>query len=553
MQRLRSPTARALVVVTLWALIWAKALGLTRFLNPFEVEWLFQGDWQAQLFGWLFTQNGPWAVPLGQAPDLLAPSGTSAAFTDAIPVMAVVGKLFGLFVSRPFQYFGLWMVGGFVGAGVTGVLFARAFVKDTLTLALIGCLFVVNPIMSTRYGHPTFLAFWVLMALVATCLWPVSDLRGARRTAGLALGILAFTCGTHAYLAVMAAGLAFASMLRLALFERWFAKTEGALWIVAAPVTTLVFLWLFGFTAGASAQALASDGFGEFSADLLTFFNATTWSRFFGGLPMGGRQYEGYAYLGLGVFVLLAARVLTLWKVRLTRAGLLHAAPLILVALGFAVFSLSNFVTVGGARVADLSSLYAKLGSLPAIFRSSGRFIWPLHVALLFAAVAFVLRLETAWIRNSLLGVAVLLQVGDFDPTRTPLHTHSVRFEPLRDPAWAGLAEYRHLVVDPIQVQWVCPYNPELIPRLSWEAWRYRLSINSGHVGRPPASIDCRRHLAPSELNDQTVYIAYFPEYLADFTSQGFVCGPLEGTTVCVSPHRATGLLVELQRRTGAR
>jgi len=544
-----------LVLVTLWALVWSKALGLTRFVNPFEVEWLFQGDWQAQLFGWLFTQNGPWALPLGQAPDLLAPTGTSAAYTDAIPVMAVLGKIVGLFVSRPFQYFGVWMVAGFVGAGLSGVLFARAFVKDALTLTLVGCLCVVNPIMSTRYGHPTFLGFWVLMALVGTCLWPVTTLRSGRRVAALAIGLLAFTCGTHAYLAVMAAGLAFASVVRLAVVERTFSKGEGAAWILAAPVTTLVFLWVFGFASGlgGSGQNLTSEGFGEFSADLLTFFNATTWSRLFKGLAMGGRQYEGYAYLGLGVFTVWAAGVASLPKRGLTWAGLRSATPLLVVSLGFAVFALSNHVTVGGQRVADWSPLYAKLGPLPAIFRSSGRFIWPLHVTLLFGGLLLVVRLQTRWLRNAVLGLAVLLQVADFDPTRTPLHTHAVRFEPFRDSIWSGLSDYRHLVVAPVQVQWLCPYNPELIPRLSWEAWRYHLSINSGHVGRPPTSIDCRRHVSPAELDDQTVYVAYFPEYLADFTTQGFVCAPLEGTTVCVSPRRPTSFLAELQRRSGAR
>ena len=43
---------------------------------------------------------------------------------------------------------------------------------------------------------------------------------------------------------------------------------------------------------------LAIEGFGQFSADLLTFVNPLQWSRFFPAIAMGPRQYEGFAYLG---------------------------------------------------------------------------------------------------------------------------------------------------------------------------------------------------------------------------------------------------------------
>jgi len=123
----RPSTLRALLVVAAFGFLWAKALGLTQFADPRFIDWMIEGDWMGHLFGWLFTRNGPWALALAQAPDLVAPAGSSAAMTDAIPLLSVVGKLLSpLFVDR-MQLFGLWMVTGVIGTGITGVLVLRAF------------------------------------------------------------------------------------------------------------------------------------------------------------------------------------------------------------------------------------------------------------------------------------------------------------------------------------------------------------------------------------------------------------------------------------------
>lgn len=545
-QRLRQPTARALVLVTVWALIWAKAMGVLALANPFALDWMFEGDWQAHLFGWLFTQSAPWGLPFGLAPDLIAPTGSSAAFTDAIPIMALIGKAIGTFVSAPFQYFGLWMVLGFVGAGVTGVLVARGFVHDTLSLTLAGALCVLSPVFSIRYGHPAFMGFWILLGLVGVNLWP----RPSRRALLVALVLLFIACGTHAYFAAMAIGLALAAMVRRAVLDGG-SPREKLGWIALVPVVTAFGLFVFGFIAGArgSAQNLASEGFGQFSVDLATFINPSTWSRFLQPLPTGPRQYEGYGYLGLGVLLLLGLGAIGVVRQRPGARELLGLVPLVTVAVVSAVFAASNVITVLGKPIGDLSAFYARLEPLPAVFRSSGRFIWPMYLSLLLGAIVLVLRWKTAWLRQAVLGAALLVQVADFDPTRSPLLRQYPKFEPFSDPAWQLMRDYRNVVVSPIQLQWICPFDPPFMARLSWEAARQHLSINSGHVGRAPPGTDCRRHLRAEELDDRTVYIPYFPEYVPELKAAGFVCATVEGLVLCVSPSRETPLLAELLRR----
>lgn len=552
----RTNTGWALLVVVVFGFVWARALGLTQFADPTYVDWMIEGDWLGHLFGWLFTRNGPWALPLAQAPDLVAPAGSSAALTDAIPLLSMGGKLISPLFGDRLQLFGLWMVTGVIGTGVAGVLVCRAWLKDTASLALAGCLFVMNPIVSTRYGHPPFFAFWMLSALVGACLWPVRELKSARRTAAVTLLLGFLACATNAYLAVMASLLVGASIVRLVLVSRSFKAPEAAGWLVAGPVVAMFSLWLFGFIQGARSSPmgnLAIEGFGQFSADLLTFVNPTAWSRFLPGLGMGGRQYEGFAYLGLGTILLLLVRVGLLVKLRPTRAEVLAWIPLVLAILVMALYALSNHVTVGGKPIADFSAFYEKLSPWPSVFRSSGRFVWPLFAALTMVAALAAARVRTPWVRQFVLGAGVLVQLVDFDATRTPLHKAFPAFRPFTDPAWALMSDYRHVVIHPVQIQWTCPFNHELVARLSWEAARQHLSINSGHVGRAPAGTDCTRHLGPGELRDDTVYLPYFPQYLPDFTSAGFVCGEVEGWVLCVSPRRETALSQELLRRSRAR
>lgn len=548
----RSVTLRALALVAVFGFIWAKALGLTQFADPTYIDWMIEGDWLGHLFGWLFTRVAPWSVPLAQAPALVAPAGSSAALTDAIPLLSVFGKLISPFFGDRMQLFGLWMVTGVMGTGLAGVLVCRAWLRDTASLALAGCLFVMNPIVSTRYGHPPFFAFWMLTALVGACLWPVVNLQGARRTAAVTLGLGFLACATNAYLAVMASLLVGASIVRLVLVSRQFKVGEAIGWLVAGPVVSLGSLWLFGFIAGARSSPmgnLAIEGFGQFSADTLTFFNAATWSRFLPAIGMGGRQYEGFAYLGLGTIALLLLRVALLWRHRPTRLEFLTWVPLGLGMALMAFYALSNHVTVAGQPVADLSGLYDKLAPWPSVFRSSGRFVWPLFAWLTMTSVVGLSRVQTSWVRHFVLGGAVLLQLADFDVTRTPLHKQYPVFHPLQDPAWKLMAGYQHIVIHPVQIQWTCPFNHELVAKLSWEAVVQRLTINSGHVGRAPPGTDCNRHFTPAELRDDTLYLPYFAPFLPDFQTAGFVCGPIEGSTVCVSPRRETPLLRELLRR----
>ena len=103
-------------------------------------------------------------------------------------------------------------------------------------------------------------------------------------------------------------------------------------------------------------------------------------------IPVGGGQYEGFGYLGLGVLGCAAvALALRPWReARPTGAG-----PLVWVCVLMAVFAFSHRVQFAGWTVISYQTLFRRVAEpLAYVYRSSGRFIWPLHYLCIAGAVA---------------------------------------------------------------------------------------------------------------------------------------------------------------------
>ncbi len=555
MRRLVQTVGSALpwLIPGIFGAAWYLAIGGGHTIPPTNVWWMLQGDWFCYLFSSLFYRNSPWAIPFGQIPELLYPFGSSAALTDALPLVNTVGKLFSPLLPEEFQLYGLWMLSGFVIMAILGSRFVARVSDDRVLQVLGGVLLGASPILCSRYGHPPFSALWAVFGLIGLALAPRPSSPWADQR--LAWFFLFFCCATHPYLAVMALAMAYAVALR-AVLSRELAGARNALLALATPaVVALVTFWLFGYLSSFGKVQGEAEGFGQFSADLSTLFNPGPWSRLFGPIQTGPRQYEGYAYLGLGGVVMAVSGLAWLFG-RSKRRALWPLVPLLIFALALAFYALSNVVTFRGQVVWNLVPTYAHLGSLPQIFRSSGRFVWPLHGVLVLSGLAAAahLSLRSRALGRALLGVAVVAQLADLNIATSTLGNPHPPFVPLQSEAWKHVgADYRHIAVIPIQISWFSPFDQNWIAKLSWEAYRQKMTINSGYVGRPPVGLTWDQHLTREELDPQTVYVVYFREYVNDFVAAGWSCGPAEGVLVCVDPTRATpfraAIEAALQRR----
>jgi hypothetical protein len=533
-----------------FALGWFSYLGMLSTVRTTHIAWLMREDWASYFWGFAFFRNAAWSWPLGNTPNLYWPQGTSIGFTDSNPWLALLMKACSALLPLDFQYCGLWFLLCYVLQALFGTSLTAAFTKDKLQRALGGCMFALTPVLPARHPHVALSALFMITAILALHL---RALRGARRralsTLGWGIGLLVWASGTHAYLSSMVLVLWLALCLRLWRIDKLLSASDAALATLAALVLTLITYWSFGYI-GWKPTELTARGFGQFSSDLTAFINPQGWSRWVSTRPFQPRQWEGFAYLGTGVICLLGVRI-ALWlrHPRSLRMGLYRHGFLLAALLGMWCYALSSSIAFDGRELLNLDAFYQHIAWVTGVYRSSGRFVWPLHLSLIALALSIVARLPR-WFGTAALCLALLLQVAEFDRSR--LDFRDTGSAPLNDPAWQSIGQdYRHLELVPLHLLWTCRYDTGLVNRLSYAAYVHRLTFNSGNFGRrgPDSASLCERHLAQSAaLSDDTIFVVD-RAYLRDFQRPDASCGSLDGLRVCVSARRPTAFLDALRKR----
>jgi hypothetical protein len=526
-----------------FAIGWFFYLGYGATLAPTNIAWMLRGDWAAYLWGFAFYRNAEWLWPVGNTPNLFFPFGTSTGLTDANPWVSLLFKALSPVLPERFQFSGMWYLLCFVLLAVMGARIAASLSEDKWLRALSGALLVVSPLLPSRNGHIALCAFFFVAAGVHLNLAPARTRGDALRLARHACLWLAWAAGTHGYLSAMLLALSIAAAVRLAAIERVLRAREAALAVAGFVAIVLGVYWLFGFIGG--PPTAPGGGFGRFSSDLSAFINPMGWSRFVPAIRVRPTQGEGFAYLGLGVLGLLAVRVALSAR---APASVAHALrrhwPLLVAVFAMWLYALSHRVSLRGEGVLYLGELYAPFKNVTGIFRSSGRFAWPLYIVLVAVAVSAAARFKDARIGRAVLLVAVLLQASELKASR--LDFHEVALRPLKHPAWAAsAASYEHLALAPLHLLWTCPYDPKLVNRLAYEAYRRRWTFNSGNFGRKPPDAKqlCDAPIVPDR---STIYVPA-RRHQRQLERAGFSCGPLDGLTVCVASDRPSPLLAALR------
>jgi hypothetical protein len=381
--------------------------------------------------------------------------------------------------------------------------------------------------------------------------------------------LLGLSATIHPYLSAMGLVLAVAALLRLRLVDGTLSWGGVALSLGGLVALLLGLFWLFGYV-GTSTPA-GIEGFGDVSSDLLTLVNPMGWSRVLPTLRTARGQYEGFGYLGLGVLLLLALGVGSALVSRLARRSewtpqWKRAVPLAVGCFLLGVYALSSRVTFTGQPVLDLAGLYAPVMRLVEPFRSSGRFIWPLHYALLTGAIALVLGAwrRLPWVGAGLLALAVGVQVFDLGPARAQERFQPRAWNRLRSPEWDAMKDgYRHLVLFPPQLHdgngRGCPYpgaGAPFTPMFAYKAASLGMTFNSAYLARvDPAGAQAyctalQREAERGEFQPDTVYVVH-PAYLTPFVRrpESVVCGVLDGHAVCVSSQKESGFRRVLEQR----
>lgn len=504
-----------------WVLILASVPGLLLafwlygpILDPREVEWLLAEDDSLQHFsGWDMFRRDIWRWPLGAVPRLGSLVDASIVYTDSIPVIALTLKILHRWLPDPLQYIGPLMLVNLMLNGAIAAGLLRAIGGSRFT-ALAGALLVVSlPMVTMRgpgaLGHEALSSHWLLFIAMWLSLKTLQDQTESKRR-GLFLGWLALLVMAvliHFYLFFMAGIFWLFWLLR----EAWYAngvanKLLSLTGEAAATIAAVVLaVWLAGyFYFGLIVRGY--NGFGHYSAEMLSFINPGSASLFFqaesfhgvssawnGWRPPIAGYYEGFAYLGLGCLLLVA---FALWLlVRHGRqlsdqGGLIRTLFALGVPSGILFFLALGDQLVLGAFVIkfqypDWSARFTEL------LRSSGRMIWPLAYFCLFGALLVIDRLVKKFVLGFVIAIIVLVQYWDVSSWHGFVQQQVANASSASSSvfAWRSDPQVMRMLAMANEIQLLPGDDWQQLKIISWLSARYDLISNVAYFARTSPSV----------------------------------------------------------------
>ena len=548
-----------LIAGLLFALIYGFGL-----LDPQNVSWAMNPEkdiYQAYL-GWRAFAADTWHFPLGLYNRFSYPELNSIIFTDSVPLFAVIFKLFRGVLPTHFQYFGIWTaLCYFLSAALACRILLRY--TESRAAALFGAeFFVFIPAMLLRtMVHAALTGQWlVILALSSLFLYREIYRRPGRAFAlWAAAGLLAASVQIYF---VLICGIILVGYCVCSIVDT--RRVGNALRCLFGYIAAALFaVWIFGgFSTGRTSDQVKDAGFGEFSFNLNSFWNARDPD------PQGifalfrkfpwvdeAKQAEGFAYLGLGVWLLLAAALcVVLWRLlsgsRLIQGGIQKpfvaegpvaglqpgrsrkrdgtvrtrgedakgAGPGRALAAGFStaailafVFAVSNVVTFNG-KVLFSYPLPPLIGQFTSTFRTSGRVVWVLVYMITLAAIIFTLKLHRPAVAAVILAVLLVVQGGEqlisgrVEPVELPENAAELDFSSTDlGRAIAESGEIRHLA-------FMARLNPEDYYYFGRFAVENDLTMTDFWFARPAhEAADERAWQLLRELPEDTAFI-FLPE-----------------------------------------
>lgn len=540
-KELRTKTYYILVAIT--GMVTFIALYGWNVLNPSYDDWLFvgPGDLMQHYLGWCFYRRGDWTFPIGLTNNLAYPDYSSVIYTDSIPLFAVFFKLLSPILPKTFQYFGLWGIISFALQGIFSVMLLQELKVGKAQAYIASFIFMLSPIVIERmYRHTALGAHWIILASIYLFVRHKKDYDNIKKSAICWGAVGALIPSIHMYFLPMCGmflgGYVLCSIIKAKKIKLKYFAPAFSFVLGLFAVTFL----LGGFSTRASAST--SDGLGECSFNLNGFFNPKGYSEFFPSLPYCfDSQYEGFAYLGLGVFMLLvfaiAYIVICLAKktARSDRDFVMYAAVYVLMSIGLIMFAASPQVTFNDRllfKYPDSSTLEHYWG----IFRSTGRIVWPVCYLIYIAAVMCNDRLwkraGKAYAAAVVVVLCVLAQFADiYGKLAGARQAYAERIDyvsPLENDIWDRLSEidsFEHVV-------WVSPHfeNREIM-NIAEFANDNGLTMNNYYFARAIGVVDnVKKEM--ENLNEACIYIfrTSEPEGIEDYDlytyeADGYIIG----------------------------
>ena len=471
-----------LCLVTLWFVYFTGG----KFANPFYIDWIFPSDTETHWLGWQFYKNQSiFNFPIFKNTNYGLELGSSLVLNDSLAIMAIIFKPFSKFIPFEFQYFGIWTYICFILQGIITMKIFSNFTDDLVIILLCGLLFTMLPPFLWRlHGHFGLLGHWLI--LFAFLLYLTSKEPSLKPWTILIITSLLI----NAYISAMLIGIFIADLAKHRLLSpNYNIKNLGIIFCKFLG-SLLASLLIFGYFM--IGKGVGGKGFGKFNANLNSFFDPDQiWSVTVNNLPTPEAGYEGFAFPGVGILLLITIVIFTIVSRKSQKRiwNLKIHYPIIIVSFAAYFFALSNNITLGQNiiytyQVPDFFTFLTKT------FRSSGRFVWILFYLIILSSLVFMLRSYTKRTLRIILSLIVIVQFLDLHEAKEYFSTkfnnptvYNNRSEewssPMKDPFWDIIAKNYE------QVNYVYTKNrPKDYFPISHFAAKNNMKINTGYFSR---------------------------------------------------------------------
>ena len=425
-------------VITIAAcIIFISMYGIS-ILNPLYTDWLMTGsDGTQHYIGAEAYRNSRWFFPIGKMNTLTFPNLASVIFTDSIPVLALIYKLLSPVLPKTFQYMGMWGLLCYILQGNLAAKLIRKYTDGILVPAMGAILFILSPVMTMRfYGHESLGGHWLILLSAMLIVYYEERYAHTAPAVRLAVAVGLLAPMVHMYFLAVCGIVIVSYGLYDLLCTR---KPFRAIAVIACYALSAVgcILLLGGFGQG----DMLTIGFGIYSFNLNSFFNSIGNSRLIPALPHGGGQYEGFAYLGIAQIVLLIAAIIEVCLPKEKRNGKLMITGIVMMLICI-IAACSNVVMLGDRTLVTIP-IPQWLHDKWAIFRATGRLIWPAYYMLMLFAVVGSSRLfKRRYTQTALLAVCIAFQVFELSPMYTTKNQSGIEYRsPLSEKKWEELVE----------------------------------------------------------------------------------------------------------------
>jgi hypothetical protein len=498
-------TLLIIIICLSFATIWYLFLFGRHTLYFSNIGWTYNsgGDILKAQIGWEWFRQEPWHFPLGNIESYGYPSGTSLTFLDSILLMAIPLKILSPILGSKFQYLGIWTWISIFGQMLFGMLILGEFSKSWV-LKILGASFLVlsPPLIFRSFIHFSLTAQWVILAGI---WFLILEYRKKFRHWGWHILFL-ITMFIHFYFVAMLIPLWIASLFLWWRNEK--NKRKILVTALAVPVIIVIAGYVLGFFS-IGGKSLAVNGFGYYSWNLNGFLNPFQYSAILNPIktnPDGG-QNEGFSYLGLGgIIFFLWGLVLFLQNENVNKYRKFFI-PLLAACFLEVIFALSNVVFLND-QILWAIKLPDWLFNICSMFRSSGRFIWPVFYLMIRFGLINLLR--NVRFTTPILIVLIFLQLIDIQPLffekkATDFSTYS---SPLVSDFWAAAKKTnKQIVLLPVTG------TPSILNPLIIYARQSNLLLNWGNFSRIDSenviqyADNVWNDLAAEEPDNQTLYI----------------------------------------------